>query len=425
MADRGGARRAGALPPGRRHHACRPRLRAMLAAAVEAGAVAPRPPPRHGDRARTAASVRITTDGDEIVARACVVAAGAWARGLLAGAGIELAVIPTRETVTYFRLPGAARAAARDRRRRARPGRARPATAGPDQLRARGARASASRRGCTTPARRPIPTSPGVPIPPSCAGSAAGRLAATRSSTPSRSPRRRASTRTRPTSRSSSSATGRIVVGVRLLGARLQVRADPRADARRPRARRGRLSIGASLRRPSRQAQCAAMPPVPKPPGDTKRPQAACCSSPSSVAACRRRGADRRQHRAHGGSESDLAATGPTTARERTPAALALIAGIPQNGTILGKPTAHGAHAAVRGPPVPDLQASTPTTRSRRSSTSTSSPGGSSSTSAASRSSAPTPRRRCGSPSPPASRTSSGTSSGCSTRTRARRTRAG
>jgi sarcosine oxidase len=52
-------------------------------------------------------TVRVTTAGEDIVARACVVAAGAWARGLLEGAGIELPVIPTRETVTYFRLPDA------------------------------------------------------------------------------------------------------------------------------------------------------------------------------------------------------------------------------------------------------------------------------------------------------------------------------
>ena len=50
-------------------------------------------------------SVRVSTDGDEITARACVVAAGAWGRALLAGAEIELPVVPTRETVTYFRLP--------------------------------------------------------------------------------------------------------------------------------------------------------------------------------------------------------------------------------------------------------------------------------------------------------------------------------
>ena len=80
--------------------------RAMLAAAVEGGVVvldhrraARIEPSRH--------AVRVITDGDEIVAQACVVAAGAWARGLLAGAGIELAVVPTRETVAYFDLPTA------------------------------------------------------------------------------------------------------------------------------------------------------------------------------------------------------------------------------------------------------------------------------------------------------------------------------
>jgi len=51
--------------------------------------------------------VRLSTDGEAIVARACVVAAGAWARELLAGPGIELPVIPTRETLTYFALPDA------------------------------------------------------------------------------------------------------------------------------------------------------------------------------------------------------------------------------------------------------------------------------------------------------------------------------
>jgi sarcosine oxidase len=77
---------------------------AMLGAAVEAGAV-------FLDRLRVTAiepvrgAVRVATDGDEYTARACVVAAGAWARGLLAGAEIELPVIPTRETVAYFRHP--------------------------------------------------------------------------------------------------------------------------------------------------------------------------------------------------------------------------------------------------------------------------------------------------------------------------------
>jgi monomeric sarcosine oxidase len=38
-------------------------------------------------------------DGDVVV-----VTAGAWAKGLLAGVGIDLPVVPTRETVAYFRL---------------------------------------------------------------------------------------------------------------------------------------------------------------------------------------------------------------------------------------------------------------------------------------------------------------------------------
>ena len=52
-------------------------------------------------------SVWIRTEGEEITARACVVAAGAWAGLLLRKAGIELAVTPTRETITYFELPDA------------------------------------------------------------------------------------------------------------------------------------------------------------------------------------------------------------------------------------------------------------------------------------------------------------------------------
>jgi sarcosine oxidase len=77
---------------------------ALLAVAVESGTVLL-------DHTRVTGidldrgSVRIRTDGDEIVARACVVAAGAWARDLLSGVEIELPVVPTRETVTYFRLP--------------------------------------------------------------------------------------------------------------------------------------------------------------------------------------------------------------------------------------------------------------------------------------------------------------------------------
>jgi sarcosine oxidase len=48
--------------------------------------------------------VRVQTDaGARIEAAAVVVAAGAWAQPLLAGAGIDLRVVPTRETVAYLR----------------------------------------------------------------------------------------------------------------------------------------------------------------------------------------------------------------------------------------------------------------------------------------------------------------------------------
>lgn len=77
---------------------------ALLAAAVEAGTVV-LDHRRVTGIERGLGLVRIRTDGDEISARACVVAAGAWARDLLSGVEIELPVVPTRETVTYFRLP--------------------------------------------------------------------------------------------------------------------------------------------------------------------------------------------------------------------------------------------------------------------------------------------------------------------------------
>ena len=53
--------------------------------------------------------VALTTRSDGIDARAVVVAAGAWVRGLLAPLGIDLPVVATRETVAYFDLPGAER----------------------------------------------------------------------------------------------------------------------------------------------------------------------------------------------------------------------------------------------------------------------------------------------------------------------------
>jgi sarcosine oxidase len=46
----------------------------------------------------------VETDRGPIEADTVVVAAGSWGRELLAGAGIELPVVPTRETVAYFHV---------------------------------------------------------------------------------------------------------------------------------------------------------------------------------------------------------------------------------------------------------------------------------------------------------------------------------
>ncbi|MGH2653188.1 MAG: FAD-dependent oxidoreductase [Actinomycetota bacterium] len=78
-------------------------LRAFVSSAVDRGAelveetrvVAVRP----GDDA-----VEIDTEDGAYRARGAVVTAGAWARGLLTPAGVDLPVRPTRETVAYFRL---------------------------------------------------------------------------------------------------------------------------------------------------------------------------------------------------------------------------------------------------------------------------------------------------------------------------------
>src|SRR5207253_3408671 len=51
-------------------------------------------------------TIRIETDDGALEANAAVVAAGAWAVPLLAAAGIDLPVVPTRETVAYFDLGG-------------------------------------------------------------------------------------------------------------------------------------------------------------------------------------------------------------------------------------------------------------------------------------------------------------------------------
>ena len=77
---------------------------ALLTSAVAAGAVVLDERRVTGIEPRRG-SVRVSTDGDEITAGACVVAAGAWGRAFLAGAEIELPVVPTCETVTYFGLP--------------------------------------------------------------------------------------------------------------------------------------------------------------------------------------------------------------------------------------------------------------------------------------------------------------------------------
>jgi sarcosine oxidase len=58
---------------------------------------------RKQTRVRTLLPGGVETDHGRIEAEMVVVAAGAWARGLLGGAGIDLPVVPTQETVAYFR----------------------------------------------------------------------------------------------------------------------------------------------------------------------------------------------------------------------------------------------------------------------------------------------------------------------------------
>jgi sarcosine oxidase len=53
---------------------------------------------------RDGGSVLVRADGLALRAACAVVTAGAWARDLLTPLGIELEVVPTRETVTYFSL---------------------------------------------------------------------------------------------------------------------------------------------------------------------------------------------------------------------------------------------------------------------------------------------------------------------------------
>ena len=46
------------------------------------------------------------TESETIRARVVLVTAGAWARGLVTGVGVELPTVPTRETIGYFRFEG-------------------------------------------------------------------------------------------------------------------------------------------------------------------------------------------------------------------------------------------------------------------------------------------------------------------------------
>lgn len=48
--------------------------------------------------------VEVTTAGETFRARMAIVTAGSWARGLLEGVGIDLPVVPSRETVAFFAL---------------------------------------------------------------------------------------------------------------------------------------------------------------------------------------------------------------------------------------------------------------------------------------------------------------------------------
>jgi len=79
---------------------------ALLAAAVDGGVdVRERSPVLALELGR--GTVHVGMDGEEIVAGAVVVTAGAWAPRLLGTVGIDLPVVPTRETVVYLDLPGA------------------------------------------------------------------------------------------------------------------------------------------------------------------------------------------------------------------------------------------------------------------------------------------------------------------------------
>jgi sarcosine oxidase len=85
------------------------RAHAALLAAAKDGGVEVRERAGVRSLAEHRGTVRLTLDAGELSARAVVVAAGAWAPSLLATVGIQLPVVPTRETVVYVDVPGADR----------------------------------------------------------------------------------------------------------------------------------------------------------------------------------------------------------------------------------------------------------------------------------------------------------------------------
>jgi sarcosine oxidase len=84
------------------------RAHAALVAEAVAGGVELRDQTPVRELALDRGEVRLATDGADLTARAVVVTAGAWAPRLLGTAGMDLAVVPTRETVVYLDVPSAA-----------------------------------------------------------------------------------------------------------------------------------------------------------------------------------------------------------------------------------------------------------------------------------------------------------------------------
>jgi sarcosine oxidase len=76
--------------------------RAMVASAAGAGADV-RENTQVTEVVRRSDGAEVVADGVRLAADTVVITAGSWARGLLAPLGIDLDVVPTRETVAYFR----------------------------------------------------------------------------------------------------------------------------------------------------------------------------------------------------------------------------------------------------------------------------------------------------------------------------------